>query len=47
MLKIYNTLTKEKHAREKQPFTPINKDLVNIYACGLTVNDCYGIGIIC
>ena len=34
MLKIYNTLT-----RQKAPFTPIDKENVRMYVCGMTVYD--------
>ncbi|MGH8743725.1 MAG: cysteine--tRNA ligase, partial [Burkholderiales bacterium] len=34
MLKIYNTLT-----RDKQPFVPITSGKVNMYVCGMTVYD--------
>ncbi|MGH8753218.1 MAG: class I tRNA ligase family protein, partial [Burkholderiales bacterium] len=34
MLKIYNTLT-----REKQPFVPITPGKVSMYVCGMTVYD--------
>lgn len=33
MLKIYNTMT-----RRKEEFTPINADMVHMYACGITVS---------
>ena len=33
MLKIYNSMT-----RRKEIFTPINPDLVQMYACGITVS---------
>ncbi len=39
MIKIYNTLTKK-----KEVFTPINQDIVKIYACGPTVYDYAHIG---
>lgn len=39
MLKIFNTLTKE-----KEIFKPINKNKVNLYVCGVTVYDFCHIG---
>ena len=34
MLKIYNSLT-----NQKEKFTPIEKNKVNMYVCGMTVYD--------
>ena len=39
MLKIYNTLTKQ-----KEEFKPINPPNVNMYVCGPTVYDYFHIG---
>jgi cysteinyl-tRNA synthetase len=39
MLQIYNTLTKQ-----KQTFTPINKNEVGVYVCGITVYDLCHVG---
>lgn len=39
MLHIHNTAT-----RKKEPFTPLNQDLVTMYTCGLTVYDLAHIG---
>ena len=39
MLKIYDSLT-----RQKLEFIPENKNLINMYVCGVTVNDYCHIG---